>query len=226
MVELSSPSLDLKNKIKEGFDSYVEGCYRHNEEHTNHHIIKSQILDQVCPKLEGLVLDVGTGNGSVAKEIYNRSTASRIHGIDFSSEMIKAAVENHKENPNLSFEVGDLENMSHENSKFDMITCGMTLPWLVDKEKALSEMIRVCKPNGKLLFLEEFWKSEPRSIVPHNPHSEHRFKLLDLSTYLHIDKFKGLMSSNGCSLEKEVAMDVDEHHYMAGLLFTKLERNL
>ena len=215
--------VNLKSRIKEGFDKYVEGCYTYHDK-TGHTEIKHSVLNELLDEINGRVLDVGTGGGPIAIHIAEACEDADVHGIDISDGMIDKAINEIVANKNVNFLVDDAENLSFENNSFDVVTTCMFLPWVVDKEKMLKELSRVCKDSGKIIFIEEDWYAEPedvKHIVPHHPDKAEKFKLLSLSTRMSLAELTSIMKGHGYSLKKEVRKDVDDVHYMAGLVFTK-----
>ena len=48
----------------------------------------------------------------------------------------------------------DITNINQESEKFDTIICYHILEHIIDDQKAIAELYRVLKPDGKLLFAE------------------------------------------------------------------------
>lgn len=88
------------------------------------------------------ILDIGCGIGFIS-EVFPRLD---ILGIDFSHEMIKR-------NPYLC-EIGNAEGINHDDGTFDFIICRGVLHHLNDIHLGLSEMTRVLKTGGRIVFLE------------------------------------------------------------------------
>lgn len=96
----------------------------------------------------GKILEVATGTGLLAFEIYNK--VNSINAIDIAPEMIKIACEKQKQRniSNIVFEVGDSCNLLFEDSSFDVVIASNVLHLLFEPEKSLSEIRRVLKPEG------------------------------------------------------------------------------
>ena len=105
------------------------------------------------------ILDVGCGNGYTTK-IFAKKYNSKLHGIDYSPEMIRMAKQSLIETEILGeihFEVQDCLDLKFSNNYFDVIyteRCIQNLPELKLQEKAILELIRVLKPGGKLILIE------------------------------------------------------------------------
>ncbi len=100
------------------------------------------------------VLDVATGPGILARAIAgSEGAAIQVVGVDIAEEALNVA--RHRASQagydSLTFQVEDAENLSFENEVFDRIVCSMGLMHFPQPEKALTEMIRVLKPGGRLV---------------------------------------------------------------------------
>lgn len=99
----------------------------------------------------GQVLDVACGTGDFVLALLKASPASQVIGLDFSEEMLRLA---RKKAPAATFVQGDVLALPFEERRFDVVTVGFGLRNFVDIPKALSEVARVLKPNGRLIILE------------------------------------------------------------------------
>ena len=120
-------------------------------------------LTEVQPKL---ILDVATGTGDVAINTLKQLNISdlRIVGLDISPEMLnvgkkKIITEGYADR--IEMIVGDSENLTFNDNKFDAITVAYGVRNFGNLEQGLSEMQRVLKPNGKIIVLEF---SRPRTF--------------------------------------------------------------
>lgn len=106
------------------------------------------------------VLDVACGTGSLTFELA-RYTSGKVVGIDFSSKMIQLANKKLKlkqsrrgKYKNVSFKIGDAQNMAFEDDSFDYVTISFGLRNVSNVNKAISEMRRVVKKKGHVAILE------------------------------------------------------------------------
>lgn len=103
------------------------------------------------------ILDVATGTGDFAFESIKILNPDKIIGVDISEGMLAVAQKKIDER-NLSsvFEVqkGDSEGLHFEDNTFDAITVAFGVRNYENLEKGLSDMLRVLKPNGKVVILE------------------------------------------------------------------------
>jgi len=97
------------------------------------------------------VLDVACGNGVLTFKISERG--SQVHGVDLSEDAIKSAINfaRHKD-LNCEFKVGDAHDLPYPDEYFDKIVCSSSLEHFTDDIKALKEMHRVLKSNGRVFL--------------------------------------------------------------------------
>ena len=100
------------------------------------------------------VLDVGCGPGMVACEFADH--ARFVSGIDITSRMIAAAKQRQTEKQldNLAWRVGDAALLPFSSNSFDIVLARYSFHHFEKPEIVLSEMIRVCKPGGRVLVTD------------------------------------------------------------------------
>ena len=105
------------------------------------------------------ILDLATGSGDVAFALQNGlSSNPTITGLDFCEPML---VQARKKRAHLNlnpekyrFLEGDCLDLPFPDQHFDLVTISFGLRNLADREKGLSEIYRVLKPNGRVIVLE------------------------------------------------------------------------
>ena len=105
------------------------------------------------------VLDAGCGFGRCYPKISEIPNVTYT-GVDFSSEMIKKAMEFH---PNAEFKVHDVCEMPFKDGEFDYVICFDVIRTIPQYEKALKEMYRVSKT---LLISIYVYDLETRWLMP------------------------------------------------------------
>jgi demethylmenaquinone methyltransferase/2-methoxy-6-polyprenyl-1,4-benzoquinol methylase len=103
------------------------------------------------------ILDVATGTGDFAFESISILKPEKIIGVDISEGMLEVAKKKIKER-NLghvfSVQLGDSEGLNFEDNTFDAITVAFGVRNYEHLEKGLADMLRVLKPQGKIVILE------------------------------------------------------------------------
>jgi len=104
------------------------------------------------------VLDLATGSGDVVFALAD-GLAPRVTllGMDFCQPMLDEAVKKREENrrwTHIEFRLGDGMASPLPDASFEAITISFGLRNMVNRAKALQEMRRVLKPDGRLFILE------------------------------------------------------------------------
>ena len=92
------------------------------------------------------ILDLGCGTGIYAKLLTKKGAI--VKGFDISSEMIKIAK---RENPSLDLKIGSAYSIPF-NEKFDIVLASLVVHYMKDWDKMFSEIKRVLKNKGILIF--------------------------------------------------------------------------
>ena len=101
-------------------------------------------------------LDVGCGTGSIAKLILEGNRPRKIIGIDSSSELILHAQRSIID-PLVKFKVCQAESLNVDSNSIDAVVSGLVLNFISQPKLAISEMLRVTKPGGKIgIFLWDY----------------------------------------------------------------------
>ena len=107
---------------------------------------------KIFNQASGDVLDVGCGYGMNFPFL---TQAKSITGIDFSSVMLAEARESMRNAPfKVDLHEGDAEALEFPNNSFDTVISSLSTCSFFDPIKALKEMRRVCKPDGRILLIE------------------------------------------------------------------------
>lgn len=93
------------------------------------------------------VLDVGCGTGALAFAVRDRTTSSRVTGIDLSAAYVERATSQNRDE-RVRFEVGDAQALHLPDAAFDRTLSMLVINFVPDRGRAMAEMIRVTKPGG------------------------------------------------------------------------------
>ncbi|MDQ8054239.1 MAG: bifunctional demethylmenaquinone methyltransferase/2-methoxy-6-polyprenyl-1,4-benzoquinol methylase UbiE [Pedobacter sp.] len=103
------------------------------------------------------ILDVATGTGDFAFEAIQILQPEKVIGVDISEGMLEVAKKKiNKRNLSAIFSVqlGDSEGLPFEDNTFDAITVAFGVRNYENLERGLADMLRVLKPEGKIVILE------------------------------------------------------------------------
>ncbi len=113
----------------------------------------AELRRDVVPAAQGRVLEVGMGSG-LNLPFYGRE-AVNIVGLDPSKELLKMAGRRIADATSpVSLVDGSAEDIPFADASFDTVLTTWTLCSIPDGARALSEMRRVLKPSGELVFIE------------------------------------------------------------------------
>ncbi|GBO51721.1 hypothetical protein APA_1564 [Pseudanabaena sp. lw0831] len=110
------------------------------------------IFDSLNKYDRATILDVGCGPGMMAE--YCIEKGFEFFGIDISEKMIEECVNNFGHASSTHFSVGKLQKLEFPDAFFDVVLCMGALEYVEQDEieDALSEMIRVLRPDGLLIM--------------------------------------------------------------------------
>jgi arsenite methyltransferase len=115
-------------------------------------------LAELCHIQEGSkVLDVASGTGESACYLAE-NFGCEVVGVDISDYMIQRAQQKaQKRHLNVEFKQGDAHHLPFEDDTFDAVLSECTM-CLLDKERAIGEMVRVARPGGRVGMHDVCWK--------------------------------------------------------------------
>jgi len=103
------------------------------------------------------VLDVGSGNGILAREMSSDvGTEGCVVGVDPADSMVSMAKATC---PGAKFVSGDAMKLPTEDLYFDAVTASQVMCFVPCIDTALSEMYRTLKPGGRVVILDTDWAS-------------------------------------------------------------------
>jgi len=111
------------------------------------------LKENLNPKI---VADIACGSGTLSFHINKLYPQSEFLLVDLNDEALELARHNLK-NLKVKFYCESLYDIkSIEENSCDLVFCWQTLSWLEDPQKALKELLRICKKNGKIFISSLF----------------------------------------------------------------------
>lgn len=116
---------------------------------------------QVVPMATGDVFELGCGGG-LNQEFYDKEAVTSFSGIDPHGGLLDGARDRARAKGwDVDIREGKGEAIPFSAGSFDTVVCTFTLCSVDDPAQVLSEMRRVLKPGGRLLFLEHGRAPDP-----------------------------------------------------------------
>ena len=112
--------------------------------------------EKIVPKAEGVVLELGCGSGTNF-HLYDASKVTQLHALEPAPGMIKRArkkMDGHILSERTVFHEAGAEAMPLEDGSVDTAVVTFVLCTIPDWEASLTELRRVLKPGGRVLFSE------------------------------------------------------------------------
>ena len=134
-------------------------------------------------------LEIGCGNGEVSRYIAKTYMGS-VTATDIDSGQIDANLKVKDRISNLTFKVADAVNLPYENDSFDVVISFGVLHHIEGWQKALSEIDRVLRPGGYIIYAEVIY---PEAISDMDKVSRFSFGLEAID----VDEIKEFFDTNG-----------------------------
>ena len=95
------------------------------------------------------ILDAGCGKGRFAVKIKDLYSSCKVHGVDISEELLK-------EVPDCILKKkGSILNLPYDTETFDSVFCIEALEHVIRAEKAIAELCRVLKDDGRIIIIDK-----------------------------------------------------------------------
>ena len=101
----------------------------------------------ILPPPSGPALEVGCGEGRIVRAL--RTGGYDIQGVDVSETLVRAAKQ---ADPDGRYTVADAASLPFDDDAFDLVLAFMSLQDIDDFHRAIGEVARVLKPEGRFCF--------------------------------------------------------------------------
>lgn len=184
------------DKVRKVFDSVADNYDIMNDimSFGIHRLWKDKMVSSMNLKENSEVLDLAGGTGDIAIRIIKAEPSSKVTICDINQNMLNKGRDKTINSNQLNFNwvCANAENLPFENSKFDYCTIAFGIRNILDRKKALSEMHRILKPNGKFICLE---------FSPVHYQHQAFIKLYDLYSFKVIPKIGSIVAKDQSAYE-------------------------
>lgn len=136
-----------------------------------------------APRLTGLsnvkvenILEIGCGQGTGARILYDLFSPQRYVGVDLDPRMIRRAEKRSGSLPNATFQQGDVTDLDFPDATFDLVVDFGILHHVPNWRDALAEVHRNLRPGGEFLFEDLSVETWERGIgIPFKRIADHPY---------------------------------------------------
>ncbi|UIP92660.1 bifunctional demethylmenaquinone methyltransferase/2-methoxy-6-polyprenyl-1,4-benzoquinol methylase UbiE [Wolbachia endosymbiont of Anopheles demeilloni] len=188
--------MDKSQLVKEVFDSVANRYDIMNDIMSlgMHRLWKEKMVSSVHFKKNSKVLDIAGGTGDIAIRIARGEPSTQVTVCDINQNMLDKGRDKAINSNQLNFNwvCANAESLPFEDSEFDYYTVAFGIRNFSDRKKALSEVYRVLKPDGKFICLE---------FAPMHYQNEIFTKFYDLYSFKVIPKIGSIVAKDKGSYE-------------------------
>ena len=117
---------------------------------------------ELCNLLSSeIVLDIGCGSGAAVRAIASNLSTGHVTGIDPTSKMLEIATELTVKGNNsqrVTFLLAGAEKIPVESESCDLVLAVNTLHHWVNVNEGLNEVLRILKPSGRFVAIDDLWE--------------------------------------------------------------------
>lgn len=138
--------------IQKQFTKTAEAFVKHYPRDTDEML--AERADFAKPQAQDRTLDVACGGGTLVLALAPRVASA--FGIDLTPAMLAhaRACQTELQIQNAAFACGEAERLPFADSTFDLVTCQFSLHHMQKPEAALREMLRLTKPEGRMMVVD------------------------------------------------------------------------
>src|SRR4051794_18530940 len=128
--------------------------------------LEREVVAFVTPSGDERALDSGTGSGALAFALAPH--VREVVGVDIVPELLEQARERAERFPNVTFVEGDATKLPFDYGSFDLAGTLRTLHHIPRPELAMAELVRVTRPGGRVLVIDQIAPVDPLAAVELN----------------------------------------------------------
>jgi SAM-dependent methyltransferase len=121
--------------------------------------LEEKVVRFVAPRGEERVLDSGTGSGALAFALAPH--VREVVAVDLVPELLDQGRRRGARFPNVTFVEGDATKLPFEYGSFDLAGSLRTLHHIDRPELAVAELVRVTRPRGRVLVIDQIAPVDP-----------------------------------------------------------------
>lgn len=128
--------------------------------------LEERVVRFVAPAGDERALDSGTGSGALAFALAPH--IREVVGVDLVPELLDQARQRAERFPNATFVEGDATKLTFDYGSFDLAGSLRTLHHIPRPELAMAELVRVTRPGGRVLVVDQIAPVDPLAALELN----------------------------------------------------------
>lgn len=123
---------------------------------------RQAVIELLAPSADQRILDVGCGPGLQLSDLARaRGSAASLVGVDTSAAMLALAADElaSRDQGDVELVHGDATALPFPDASFDSAIVTQVYEWIPDVPKALAELHRVLRPEGRAIVLDSDWQT-------------------------------------------------------------------
>jgi demethylmenaquinone methyltransferase/2-methoxy-6-polyprenyl-1,4-benzoquinol methylase len=112
------------------------------------------VVDKAQLPNSGKLLDLATGTGDIAFEALKQTPSAQVVGADFALQMMIVGQRQAQFGAKVGWAGADALNLPFPDEAFDAVVSGYLVRNVIDIPQALSEQLRILKPEGRIVILD------------------------------------------------------------------------
>lgn len=187
--------------------------------------VREKVISKI-PDEPGLLIDIATGNGLLLVDIEQRFQHSyKLIGLDLRLTLLNEAQQISQTNnvQNLEWINGDAFFLPIKSSSISVVLCLNTflnISTFQDVTKILKELVRICKPGGKIIF-DIRNRSNPLIAVKYFLHS---LKKTFSTSAFKVEQFRKIQSTIGANIEHIGAVGTGLKPFVLDYIITMIKQ--
>lgn len=140
------------------------------------------VADEIKPTDD--VLECACGTGAIS--VFIAPVCKHLTATDFSEGMLRQTARKVRQYKNVEIRKADMTELDYPDASFDAVVAGNVIHLLDNPVAALNELMRVCKPSGKVIIPTyiNIYNGKPSRLVKLFEKAGAHFKRqFDLNTY-------------------------------------------
>lgn len=159
---MNAHDAEIDDQFTRQAELFANSKVLHNEE------ALALLVDAAEPRPDDVCLDVACGPGSVVAAFARR--VRRAVGLDATEKMLAEARKLVAKSAltNTEFHQGDVYRLPFGDASFDIVSCRFAVHHFEDPPRAVAEMNRVCRPNGRIVICDGLASDDPAKAAALN----------------------------------------------------------